>query len=395
MSAFWTRENQLRGQNAEGATNLNFYEYAYLRARNIGSDKLSAYIRGRIGWKRFSIEDEHFTGRLYQGYIDYRLPKKSSLLGRVGDLRLGRQFLPNDTGFWQMDGVRLGIRNLGPIDSKLYGGVAATPWMIEKKRDGIAGIELSRLKVWRIRSRISFLTVFDKDGFNNVILGMRLDFPRFNLFDIHRDVHKRLNFFGRGSIDLLTRQFVSGYGYINFSPVSPMHLSLEYQRETPLFPSDSIFSIFAFEPLRQAAAVCQIDILNGLELYGRYARQFFDDGVPINRYSTGFSINSHYERILDIRLERLSDIHTKQWRIHSYIGKMLTPRLEVAFNHYYNNYELTRFQAADAYSYQLNLKYQVLRNLSAFIRIEDNKNVYYDYNVRVMGYIRMFFEMGQ
>jgi len=328
MNTFWARENQLRGRNAEDATNLNLYEYARLRASNIGSDRLSAYIRGRIGWKRFPIEDEHFTGRLYQGYINYRLPRKF-------DLRLGRQFLPNDVGFWQMDGVRLGIKSLGPLNSRFYGGVAATPWMVEKKRDGIAGIELSRLEVWRIQSRISFLTVFDKDRFNNVILGMRLDVPKVNLFDVHRNVHKRLSFSGRGSIDLLTQQVISGYGYLDFSPLSPIHLSLEYQHETPIFPADSIFSIFAFEPLQQATAIIKIDILNGLELYGRYARQFFDDGVPINRYSTGFTIKSRYERIFGVRLERLSDVHTKYWRIHSYIGKTLTPRLEVGFNHYY------------------------------------------------------------
>ena len=395
MNTFWVRENKLR--NAEDAknngrlrltarTNLYFYEYARLYARNIGSDRLSAHIRGRIGWKRFSVEDERFTGRLYQGYINYRLPKKF-------DLRLGRQFLPNDVGFWQIDGARLGIKNLGTIDSRFYGGVAATPWMVEKKREGIAGIELSRLDIWRIQSRISFLTVFDKSGLNNVILGMRLDVPKVNIFDVHRDVRKRLSFFGRGSIDLLTQQVISGYGYIHFSPLSPMHVSLEYQHETPLFPADSIFSIFAFEPLQQAAAVCEIDIFNGLELRGRYIQQFFDDDASINQYSAGFSIKRRYERVVDIRLERLSDIHTKYWRIHSYIGKMLTPRLKVGFNHYYNNYKLTRaLQATNAYSYQLNVKYQMFRNLSAFIRIEDNINTDYVYNVRVMGYIRIFFE---
>ena len=357
---------------------------------------MAAYIQGRIGWNRFSVEDEDFTERLYQGYINYRLPKKF-------ELRIGRQFLPNDVGFWQIDGTRLEIKNLGTIGSRFYGGLTATPWMIEKKRDGIAGIELSNLGIWSIQSGISFLTVFDKNGLNNVILGMQLNVPKVNIFDVHRDVHKRLSFSGRGSIDLLTKQLVSGYGYINFSPLSPMHISLEYQHETPLFPTDSIFSIFAFEPLQRVAAISEIDIppfskgglggnFNGLVLYGQYARQFFDDEAPINQYSAGFSIKVRYERVFDIRLERLSDIHTRYWRIHSYIGKMLTPRLEVGFNHYYNNYELTRFQAADAHSYQLNLKYQILRNLSAFMRVEDNINVDYVYNVRVMGYIRILFE---
>jgi hypothetical protein len=394
-NTFWTRENQLR--NAENArTNLNFYEYAYLRATNIGSDRLSAYIQGRIGWNRFPVEDEQFTGRLYQGYIDYRLPKKF-------DLQLGRQFLPNDVGFWQIDGARLSIKNLGPIDSRFYGGIAATPWMVEKKRDGIAGIELTEFGIRNSEFGITFLTVFDKNRLNNVILGMRLNVPKVNIFDVHRDVHKGFSFFGRGSIDLLTQQVISGYGYLHFIPLSPIHASLKYQHETPLFPADSIFSIFAFEPLQQAVAACEIDIppfskgglggiFNGLGLYGRYARQFFDDDVPINQYSAGFSIKSRYERVFDIHLERLSDIHTKYWRIHSYIGKMLTPRLEIGFNHYYNNYELTRFKAADAYSYQLNLKYQIFRNLSAFMRIEDNINVDYVYNVRVIGYIRILFE---
>jgi len=407
ISTIWARENQWQPAEEE-QRNLFFYEYVHLRASELWTEKLTMHLRGRIGWSRFSQTDgdARFDNLLYQGYLNYRVPKNISL-------RFGRQFLPNDVGFWQMDGVRLSIERFRIAIPTLYGGVAVAPWTITGDKKGVVGCELRGLNASFIQSQVSLLTLFSKDDINRAILGFRLNAPRASIFDVHRDTHKRFSFTGRTSVDLLTQQIISGYGYVHFCPIPPIHTSIEYQHETPLYPSDSIFSIFAVEPLRQFSFGLDLNITEWLELNGGYARQSYDSG-PIHRYSSGVSFNlplvrggqrknrfvlSHpgkwgNERIFEFRLERLSDIDAEYWRARSYIGKNLTHRLSVSLNHYYNNYRFSQTsQVSDAYSFQCAIRYQIHRNLQAFVRIEDNINPDYEYNVRVIGQLRMFFNL--
>ena len=97
-SAFWLREDKLENPK-DAQRNLFIYEYLNLNAQNIGSPKIAANLSGRAGWDKLNF-NENDSFRLYQGYLDWKLSDESSL-------RLGRQFLPNDVGFWQMDGIRL------------------------------------------------------------------------------------------------------------------------------------------------------------------------------------------------------------------------------------------------------------------------------------------------
>lgn len=411
MSTIWARENQWQSGEQiveEEQSNLFFYEYLHLHAANLWTERLTAHLRGRIGWRRFSQTDgdERFDHLLYQGYLNYRVPRTIAL-------RCGRQFLPNDVGFWQMDGVRLSIERFGLAVPTLYGGVAVAPWTIKGDKKGVVGCELNRLEALHIQSKFSLMTLFSKDEINRAILGVRLNAPRATIFDIHRDTHKRFSLIGRASVDLLTQQIISGYGYAHFCPLPPIHASIEYQHETPLYPADSIFSVFSVEPLRQFSLGLDLNITEWLGLNGGYARQFYDEG-PIHRYSSGISVNLPLvrggqrknrfvlsypgkwgnERIVEFRLERLVDIDAEYWRIYSYIGKRLTNRLEISLNHYYNNYRLSQAaQVEDAYSFQCRVRYQIHRNLQAFMRIEDNINPDYEYNIRAVGQLRMSFDL--
>lgn len=394
-STVWTRENRL--ENAEDSqTNLILYEYLRLNATNLGSSKLAAHFSGRIGWDKYASfgNDDKYTSRLYQGYLDWKLSNKSSL-------RLGRQFLPNNTGFWQMDGIRLETHRTGFISPALYAGISVLPWTIKGDDEPILGVELRTKRLRSIRAKLSFLTIFDNEGedwdileirgVDKAILGLQFDTLEAGIIDLLESPHKRLNVSGSGSIDLLTKEIIGGYASANVRITPKGQLYAEFRQETPLFPADSIFSVFAVEPFRQLTFGADYDVMSFLGIQGWYARQFFDSD-PVNRYSVGFTIERQRETLLAFRLERLDDTDTHYWRIYSHIGKRLWQKLAISLNTYYNNYKhVTGPQTEEAYSLQLSVRYQLSRRLQALIRLENNINPDYKYNVRVLGYLRMGF----
>ena len=394
-STVWSRENRLENA-ADSQTNLILYEYLRLNATNLGSNMLAAHFSGRVGWDKYASfdGDDKFTSRLYQGYLDWKLSNRSSL-------RLGRQFLPNGLGFWQMDGIRLEDRRTGPISPAFYAGISVLPWTIEGDSEPILGFELTTRRFRSIRTKLSFLTIFDNEGDNwnfsdvrgvdKAILGLQFDTLGEGIMDLLESPHNRLSLSGGGNIDLITKEIISGQASANLRVTPKAYLYAEFRQKTPLFPADSIFSVFAIEPFRQLTAGASYDFADFLGLQGWYSRQFFDSG-PIDLYSVGFTLARQREALLALRLERLSDIDTSYWRVYSRIGKRFWQKLELSLNNYYNNYKNDiGTQEDDAYSIQFNVRYRLSRRLQALIRLENNINSDYKYNVRVLGYLRMGF----
>lgn len=393
-SVAWARENRLENA-AEAETNLLFYEYLRLHATNLGSDRLTAHLSGRVGWDRLESFGEKYTARLYQGYLNWRLSNRANL-------SLGRQFLPNDVGFWQMDGIQFELRRSGFLSPAFYGGIAVLPWTIEGDNEAILGIELKTRRLKRVRSKFSFFTVFDSDeevtriqGLDKAIVGLQFDTFDWGILDSHKSLFQRLNISGRTSVDVLAKQFIGGCASASFHILPKGQLYAEYRQETPLFPADSIFAVFALEPLSRLAIGLDYEAMSFLGLHGRYSRQFFDSG-PVDRYSAGFTLRSERETFFALRLEHLDDMDTHYWRVYSHVGKQLARRLEIGINNYYNNYRFARkSQTEDAYSFQLRIGYRLSKNLQAIIRLEDNINPDYKYNIRARGYVRMGFGFGK
>lgn len=384
-TASWIQKDQLDNAS-ESQMNIALYEYLRFHAVDIGRSGVSAHISGRVAWDRYATYDEKYSGRLYQGYLDWKLSNRF-------DLRVGRQFILNDMGFWQMDGVRLGFR-ANSMSPALYAGIAVPPWTLDGDNGAILGSELKTGKLWQIRSKLSLHTVVDKDGrFDKVITGVQLDTSDMGFLDLHRVSRQRLSISARGSIDLLTTQIVSAYTSIDARLLPETHLYAEYRHRAPLFPIDSIFSTFDFGSLHQLSIGLDYKVMRFLSLQGRYARQFLESG-DIDRYSAGFGLGGKYDAPFSIRLERSRDpdTDTHYWRVYSHLSKLIGQRFSISLSNYYNKYKLTRsLQSEEAYSFQLKAGYRLSRKLQAFIRLEDNISPEYEYSVRVIGYLRMGF----
>jgi hypothetical protein len=392
-SAFWLREDKLENPK-DAQRNLFIYEYLNLNAQNIGSPKIAANLSGRAGWDKLNGFDEKNAFRLYQGYLDWKLSDESSL-------RLGRQFLPNNVGFWQMDGVRLEMFKSSFASPTLYTGISALPWTIEGDKEPILGVELGTPRFHSIKGKLNFLTLFGSDknnkinGLDKAILGIQIENFGESIIELLEPSHDRLTIYGKGSVDLLSQKIVNGYAFADVRITSKAQLSLGYQQEEPLFPADSIFSVFNTETFRQLNVGADYQVFKPINLEAQYTREFYDSG-PVNKYNAGISITNQLEPILSIRLERLNDIDTHYWRVYSHIGKQFGRRLEIGISNYYNNYKLSKsLQNEEAYSFQLKTSYQLTRNLQASLRLEDNINPDYKYNIRALGYLRMGFGLGK
>ena len=376
----WARET-LRTAEEDVETNMLLYEYFRLNMVRIGNYQLGVHVQGRLRWSR--LDDDEWEGRFYQGYVDWEARKSIHI-------RAGRQFLPNDVGFWRIDGLRFDLNALAPLAPAIYAGVSAPPWSIDDENEkGVVGLEVGRRMYMGVQTRASLLTLFDRDAFDRVILGGRVDLPGTSIFDVHRDIPRRIQLTARGSLDLLNQEFVSGNVSLFAQPIDLAQIHLAYRRETPLFPADSIFSVFAIEPLEELATGLSVAVTPWLEVYGRYKHQFFDIG-SVDRYISGFSILSQREPLLRFQFERLDDGSREYWRTYTALNRSLTKRWQVGFVHYYNNFQLSPVsQVETAYSFQLSTSYLLLNDLRLLLRGEDNINPDFKYNIRVYGSLRL------
>lgn len=304
-----------------------------------------------------------------------------------------------------MDGIRLETRRSGFISPTFYAGKSILPWTIKGDSEPIIGVELRAKRFRSIRTRLSFLAIFDNEGsdwdileirgLDKAILGLQLDTSGSGVIDMLEATHKRLNIFGHGNVDLVTKEIVNAHASVEVRINPKGHIYTEFRKEEPLFPADSIFSVFASEPFKQLTVGIDQDLMGFLGFQSSYARQFFDSG-PIHRYTAGFTIERQRETLVAVRLERLDDIDTNYWRVYSHLGKRLWQALEVSLNNYFNNYKRPRaLDSSNAYSIQLNVRYRFNHKLQALVRLEDNINPDYDYNIRALGYVQMRFGFGQ
>lgn len=140
--------------------------------------------------------------------------------------------------------------------------------------------------------------------------------------DLLESPHKRLSLSGHGNIDLLAKEIINAYASVEVRVTPKGHVYADFREETPLFPADSIFSVFAVEPFRQVTVGIDQDFMNFLGVQSWYARQFFDSD-PIDKYSVGFTIERQRETLMALRLERLDDVDAHYWRVYSHLGKRL------------------------------------------------------------------------
>jgi len=377
----WVRQDPVA---REGEDLYSFlYEYVRLSMADIGDDSLSAYIYTRV--KKDVANDGKPDWRVFSGYLNWSGPGDSSL-------RLGRQFLPNGLGFWQMDGVRAKFKSFRNISHSIYAGLSVAPWAVEDKRDGIAGLEIDLPEIWQLRGGVNVFTNFDSKNFERVIIGGRLDSYDYGFSSLRKIImYSKVNF------DVLASELVQGSVNINLNLVENLGIYTEYSHGKQLFPEESIFSVFAADDKNEASIGLRYDIAKSMSLGGRYGRSF-SSSLPANTYEIGLHRSVPHGTSFGITVlgAEKSDAENRLNGVSLNIGHAITRKFSAMISTYYNDYRLRESQQNNSpYSLQLDLSYRVIDQVSAHLRLEDNVDAGGDHRFRLLARVRLGFSYGR
>lgn len=377
----WVRQEPIPRQGEDLYSFL--YEYVRVSMADIGDDSLSAYIYTRV--KKDVANDGKPDWRAFSGYLNWSGPGDSSL-------RLGRQFLPNGLGFWQMDGVRAKFKSFKNISHSVYAGMSVAPWAIEDERDGLAGLEIDLPEIWRLRGGVNVFANFDSDNFERVIIGGHLDSYDYSLAGLRKIImYSKVNF------DALAVELVQGSVTINLNLAENLGIYTEYFHGKQLFPEESIFSVFAVDDKNEASVGLRYNIGESTLLGGRYGRSF-SSSLPANTYEIGLHRSIPYGTSFGVTVlgAEKSDAENRLNGVSLNVGHAITRKFLGTISAYYNDYRLRETQQNNSlYSLQLDLSYRVTEQMSAHVRLEDNVDAGGDHGFRLLARVRLGFSYGQ
>ena len=167
-SAIWVRENARSVVDAKDTsdpndTSASFFQYFRLSSSRFPPNRNGTYaqfyVSGRWlneldGQSNRDTSDGSEDFRVYESYVDLATPR-----GRR--IRVGRQYLPNAVGFWELDGVRWQER-LAFLTTTVYGGSGASSWQFDESKSRVVGGQIEARATDRLRARGGAMATFPK-----------------------------------------------------------------------------------------------------------------------------------------------------------------------------------------------------------------------------------------
>lgn len=273
---------------AEGETAVPVYQYLLFNAKDLGAPGVDFRFYGRLA-DDVADETEFADSRLYYAYLE-----KNGLAGRY-DLRLGRQFISTTAGASLMDGLRLRVNDLGPVKLEVFGGGDVAYYEGYNAKDLIGGAEVSGRFFDRLDLGLSYLQKWEGGNLGQELVGL----------DASYEIADVLQLYNETQYSWLTEEvtyFLLGAQY-HRSP--KWSLRTEYLYSLPVFSSTSIYSVFAASEYQEATAELNYHITTGLNAFGRYTREIYDEFDDSNVFEAG---------VEKIRTERFSGYLTGVWR---------------------------------------------------------------------------------
>jgi hypothetical protein len=360
---FYNRENFV--ERFEKPRSFTLYEYLLINASKLAGDRVNLRVSLRFGG---NLNDGRLKARLFPSYLTLKAPHGFKV-------RLGRQFLPNEAGLFEIDGVRVD-KVLGSVSLSLFGGSSFIPLSIRAKRRASLGGSVDFGSFRKLRARVGLFPSFDGEGLKRLILSGHLGSFRPGFHG-----RRRFNaFFGFG-YDLISMELSRLYLTTDFAPLSNLSVYAGYRHYKPLLSPDSIFSVFSNSSSDEISIEAEYTLGENLSLYTSYTG-FLGDGGLNHGFNGGI-----YLAGLSVGFEELRG-EMSQTRIKLSLEKMIRRRLSLSLGTYYNVYDIgkryTAFSALTGLGYSF-------RNLSFSINAGYNKNPYYRYNLRFLGRLRLNF----
>lgn len=348
---------------------VEFGQYLRFSITNIDeAGKASIYGYGRIN--QDLNNGEGFNARLYYLYGEYR-----DLFGKV-DIRLGRQFVNYAAGSAIIDGGQVVLKNIGPVAFSVAGG-----------RDVYFGLDGEASKGGDLALMVSAYL----HGFRHTDLEVSW-FRKWDEWDVARDtigatfkqyLLNNLKVYGNTRYDIVAETFSEVLGGVKYFPMANLVLTGEYYQSYPTFDTTSIYSVFAVDQYKEAVFRADYTINKMITVNGGYTSQWVDEGGRGHIYHIGCSLRPTDELLINLEYDNNQGYNGK---VNGFIADVyydITKTLQLAGGMAYDVYKReTMLDDGTARVYWLAGKYQLAKNMSASLRIEDNSNERYSNDVQ-------------
>ncbi len=394
-SAAWVRERYgarlLSGAlNESEQTDVTLLQYGQIGASILPTRRngtaVQFFASGR--WRTFATDvPDSFrhggTRTLYQAYVDVAMGG-----AHATRVRLGRQYLPNTSGFWRLDGARA-ERRMGSVTMALFGGNGRPSWEFDKRDAGLVGGDISARIGRHFTGRVGALASLDgfaAEDVDAVFVTAGVDVATHPMPSIHPVGAVPASV----SLDLAYEPLMAriaravGSGRIDYGRAA---LSIDYRYDVPQFPADSIFRVFAVDAAREGSASIAVRANDWLRLYLRHRTQWYDDDT-VGRDRLEAAFEHQGERIGVIGFERLSWMEADRHYAYFEVRKWLTSFLRLGLGNSVNSYRRLG-ETADAFSRAARIQVEARPSsrVSFFGRLEQIRNA--DYRDATRAYVSL------
>lgn len=345
-----------------------FAQYLRVNVSKLDSDNklsLSAYGRGAqsIG------SESDTTGRLYYLYADYRD------LANIIDIRFGRQFTSNAAGNVLMDGLKVDLKNIGPVGFSSFvgrdvvfglngeiGNTFNTDLGVSAYLNGFKGTD----------AEISWLRKYYQSEATRDVIGLSAKQYLFSMAKLY----------GNARYDLFSQSFTESLIGAKLYPTSDLVFTAEYYLSYPTFDSTSFYSVFAVNKYREGTLRADYTINEMISLNIGYNRQLFDEGEAANVYHVGAGISPIKHLKLNLEYDNRTGYYgsTKGFIID--VDYEVTKEAQIAGGVTYDVYQRDAITHEEiARRYWLGGKYKLAKNMALSGRVQNDVNARYSENV--------------
>lgn len=356
----------------DGSKQLDAAQYLRVSGTGIETEgKLSVHGYGRALY-HFKDQPDHndsVTTRLYYFFADYK-----DFLGNT-DIRIGRHFVNQSAGSALLDGVEANVKNIGPVGFIVLGGrnVLFGEEHTLTSHSAVLGASVYLSGVKNTDLDVSYFRTYDYSDIARDIIGA--SFKQYLL--------SMVKVYANARYDLIAEDFNEVLAGINYFPSLNLMLTAEHFESTPTFDATSIYSVFALNQYKENSVRAEYTAASWLDLSAAVVFEDFGDGEDATVYEVGArirpSINSAVGLYHDSRSGYGGDLDGYRIQVdYNKIGKW-----KASAGIDYDTYERDSMTGQEtAKRYWAAGRYIIAKNMSTFVRVEDNVNINYSKDIQ-------------
>ncbi|BCS55905.1 hypothetical protein [Geobacter sp. SVR] len=346
----------------DGNKQAEFAEYLNMSITNIDkAGKFSIEGYGRVS--QDVRNGEGLSGRLYYLYGDYR-----GLYDKV-DIRVGRQWVNYAAGTALIDGGRIDLRNIGPIEFSAMGGrnvVFSLNSESGHEGDYAYGLAAHLAGFKNTNAELSWFRKLDEGDVARDVIGGTFE----------QYLFKNIKLYANARFDLASEVFNEVLAGVKYYPTADLILTGEWFQSYPTFDTTSIYSVFAVDRYQEGVLRADYSINEYISVSGGYNRQEYSEGASADVYEIGTSIKPNKKLTINLSYDKRNGYGGNLNGGTAEIFYYPVNSLELAGGIQYDVIKRDSLTNEDyARKYWFGGKYRINNRMSTTVRVEDNVNI--------------------